>query len=78
MGQFLVVNVGKGKFSNNGIAAAMFDMASLTAPGWQTPMQTIGGGTLPGDLDMTILAAGIGDTVDGGVTMTTFLLKCCV
>jgi hypothetical protein len=74
-GEHLVVNIGKGKGSHSHITAPVFFVAILALAGRQSSVQAASFGALLGYVHVAILAASIGNAVDGRMTVRTFLFK---
>ena len=74
--QLVVVHIGEGEGGDIGIAAHVLLVAGLALIGAGQPaVQAVCRGALAGDIHMAILAACIGDAVDGGVAMAAILLE---
>jgi len=75
VGQPGVVNINKGKGGNIGLMAFVFGVAILALLNGDAAVHAIAGGSLAGHVHVAILAAGIGDAVDGDVAVGALLLK---
>jgi hypothetical protein len=75
-GEQVVVDVGEGDVADDGVAAAVLDVAGLAAGGaGEDAVEADGAGALLGDLEVALLAAIGGDAVDGGVAVAAFLFE---
>ena len=70
-----MVYVGKGKLGDHGLPALVLYMTGLAAAGGQAAVESLGRGPLLGYLLVTFLAAGIGNAMNRGMTVTALLLK---